>query len=113
MVSMVMVKNTAAVIEPDAQVHASRSVMFAADGMLYHSAICEAARELGIEVARHKRGTEFGVAARALGVDVDRFNAFMGEMGRSLRPPWQKDHRAACAAAIHVLCRSVRLNLAL
>jgi hypothetical protein len=86
-----------------AEAHASYSVMCRADGMMYHDALCTAARRLKIAVTRLDRGEEAVRAADRLGVSVDEVEHFLQTVGKSLGPPWHKEHRLAAAAAIGVL----------
>ena len=96
--------------ETFAEVQASQPAMLAADGVMYRKAICDAAADLGIEVALYPRGAETARAALALGIDVERVEAFLGDVGRALGPPWRKEHRSAAAAAIGVLGQYARLD---
>lgn len=82
------------------EAHASYRVMCRADGMLYHSAICAAARQRGWAVALYRRGDEMVGAARALHTNVSAVEQTIRDLGRSLGPPWTADHRRALAAAI-------------
>jgi hypothetical protein len=86
-----------------AEAHASYSVMCRADGMMYHDALCTAARRLKIAVTRLDRGEEAVRAADRLGVSVEEVDNFLRTVGKSLGPPWHKEHRLAAAAAIGVL----------
>ncbi len=96
--------------ETFAEVQKSETALLAADGIMYRKALCDAARDLGIEVARHPRGAETARAALALGVDPARVEVFLGDVGRALGPPWRKEHRSAAAAAIGVLGQHARLD---
>jgi hypothetical protein len=83
-----------------AEAHQSYHVQCRADGMLYHSAICEAARQRGWTLEFHRRGEELAQAAQALQsstVDVERF---LNSLKQTLEPPWTAEHRNAFAAAI-------------
>ena len=86
-----------------AEVHASYRVTCAADGMLYHSAICKAARERGWEVEFFRRGGAAAQAAEILGTSTPDADRFLTDLGKALGPPWTKEHRDATAAAIRVL----------
>ncbi len=94
-----------------ASVLRSQAASIAADGNLYRDAICSAAAALGIDVVRHRRGEEISRAARALDANEDRVESLLSALGRALGPPWQKEHRAAAAAAIAALAPHVDLAI--
>jgi hypothetical protein len=91
-----------------ADVHAKYQLMCSADGVLYHRAICNAAKRLGLEVQLCRRGGEIGLAAAALGVSPDAVEAFVTGPGRPPGPPWTVEQRRGYAAAIAALARHVR-----
>jgi hypothetical protein len=92
------------------EAHANTHVRNRADGMLYHSAIREAARELGWDVCFHSRGDELELAAAALRARPDDVEDFLIDLRRTLRPPWSVEHRSAFAAAISRLGTEARLR---
>jgi hypothetical protein len=94
-----------------AQAHESYPVMCRADGMMYHDALCTAARRLSIAVELDDRGDAIVRAADRLGVSVEALERFLRTTGESLGPPWQKEHRLAAAAAIGVLGARTRVSL--
>lgn len=69
-----------------------------ADGVMYRDALAEAAQARGWSVVEYDAKTVFREAAQGLG--LDDISARLEAIGRSLGPPWQKDHRLAAAAAI-------------
>jgi len=83
-----------------AEVHSSYYVQCRADGMLYHSAICAAARERGWTVTIHSRGEELAIAAAALRVSPGEVERFLHELRHTMKSPWTAEHRNAVAAAI-------------
>jgi len=94
-----------------AQAHASYSVMCRADGMMYHDAVCQAAKRLKIPVERHDRGSEIARAADRLEVSTEDVEHFLERAGKGLGSPWQREHRLAAAAAIGVLADRGRISL--
>jgi len=86
-----------------AEVHASYYTQCRADGMLYHLAICEAARRRRWTVHFHHRGEELTKAADALGVTPDHVEQFVNGLRQTLKPPWTAEYRHAFAAAIATL----------
>lgn len=94
-----------------AAVHASYYVQCRADGMLYHSAICAAARDRDWEVVLHRRGGEVAAAAEALKVSAAEVERFLRDMRLTLQPPWTAEHRNALAAAISELKKHSRLRV--
>ena len=86
-----------------AEVHRSYHTQCRADGMLYHSAICAAARRRRWKLAFHQRGEELANAAATLQVSTSEFERFLTGLKRTLKPPWSAEHRHAFAAAIAAL----------
>ena len=70
-----------------ARVLASHPLLHAAEGALYEEAVAEAARADGLAV-RFVPPRELAVSAAVEG------------LGRTIGPPWQKDHKLAAAAAL-------------
>ena len=89
-------------------VHASYQLLCSADGVLYHLAIRKAAKYLGLEVQRCRRGDEIGLAAAALDVSPKLVEEFVTGRGRPSGPPWTVEHRRGYAAAIGALVPHVR-----
>jgi hypothetical protein len=83
-----------------AEVHRSYYTQCRADGMLYHLAICTAARRRLWKVQFHHRGEELARAAEALQASPDDVERFLGGLRATLKPPWTAEHRHAFAAAI-------------
>jgi len=94
-----------------AEAHVSYHVMCRADGMMYHHALCIAARRLKIALELHERGDEVARAADRLGVRGQEVERFVQTAGKSLGPPWHKEHRFAAAAAIGVLADRARVSI--
>jgi len=94
-----------------AEVHSSYYVQCRADGMLYHSAICAAARDRDWTVVLHRRGEELASAAEVLETSVPRLERFMDDLKRTLKSPWTAEHRNAFAAAILPLSEQSRLRM--
>jgi hypothetical protein len=93
-----------------AEAHKSYPVMCRADGMMYHDALCTAARRLGIALELHDRGEEIVRAADRLGVSLEELEHFLQTVGESLGPPWRKEHRLAAAAAMGVLADRAQVS---
>ena len=86
-----------------AEVHASRRIMTAADGMIYHEALCNAALRRGWQVVLVARRTELERAAQVLGSSPQQAEAAVDRAGKALGSPWDKEHGFAAAAAIAAL----------
>jgi hypothetical protein len=71
--------------------------------MLYHSAICTAARQRDWNVVLHRRGEEIGRAADALQASARDVERFLSDLRQTLNAPWTAEHRRAFAAAIAAL----------
>jgi hypothetical protein len=82
------------------EAHRSYHVQCRADGMLYHTAICAAARQRGWKLLFHRRGEELARAASALRVNTQDVERFLNDLRQTLKPPWTAEHRHAFAAAI-------------
>jgi hypothetical protein len=89
--------------ESVATVRESYRLQCAADGMMYQLALCRAAKGLGLEVDRCRRGDETTRAAARLGVHRDDVESFVNGTGRPSGPPWTQEHRRAYAAGIAAL----------
>jgi hypothetical protein len=96
-----------------AEVRASNRVLYAADGILYHQAMCRAARRLTLDVQLCKRGDESARAAEPLGVTADEIEDFVAGPGRPAGPPWTQEHRRAFAAGIAALAPHMRRRLSI
>ena len=94
-----------------AEAHKSHPVMCRADAMMYHDALCKAARCLRIALELHDRGEEVVRGAYRLGVSLEELQRFLQTAGKSLGPPWRKEHRLAAAAAMSVLADRARVSL--
>jgi hypothetical protein len=79
--------------------------------MLYQSAMCRAARDLGLKVQLCSRGGEITWAAAALETRPDDVESFIGRTGRPSGPPWTQEHRRAYAAGIAALAAHSRRRL--
>ena len=97
---------------PDAlaDVLASYRATCAADGEMYRRALREAAVDLGLEVALHRKGDELASAARALQRSETQVQKLLANLGRELGPPWREDQRQAAAAAMAALARHLPLR---
>ena len=69
-----------------------------ADTVMYRHALADAAAARGWHVHWYEAKAVFAEAAGVLG--RDDVDDLLAETGKTLGPPWQKDHRVAMAAAI-------------
>jgi hypothetical protein len=83
-----------------AEAHESYHVQCRADGMLYHSAICVAARRRHWKLAFHRRGEELQHAAQAMQASTNEVERLLNGLTQTLEPPWTAEYRNAFAAAI-------------
>jgi hypothetical protein len=93
------------------EVHRSYHVMCRADGMLYHSAICAAARQRDWELVLHRRGEEVPKAAEALRASMHDVERYVNDLRQTLGPPWTAEYRNAFAAAIAILTKHSKLRV--
>jgi hypothetical protein len=84
-------------------VRQSYQLQCAADGMMYQIAVCDAARDLGLDVHQCRRGEETARAAERLDVQREDVDSFVNGTGRPPGPPWTEEHRRAFAAGIAAL----------
>ncbi len=68
-----------------------------ADSVMYRTALAAAAASKQWSVHWYVRKTVFTNAGEAAGRNIDEL---LREIGKSVGPPWQKDHKMAMAAAI-------------
>jgi hypothetical protein len=94
-----------------AEVHRSYHVTSRADGMLYHAAICTAARQRDWKLVLHRRGEELATAAEALRASGHEVERFLNDLRQTLKPPWTAEHRHAFAAAIGLLNKQSKLRV--
>ena len=80
--------------------HDSYHVQCRADGMLYHSAMCTAARQRHWTVMFHRRGEELARAAEALKASAQDVERFLNDLKKTMKQPWTAEHRSAFAAAM-------------
>jgi len=95
------------------EAHDSYYVQCRADGMLYHAAVCTAARDRDWKVVLHPRGEELASAADVLETSVQRLQQFMDDLKQTLKSPWTAEHRNAFAAAIVALSEQSRVRMRL
>jgi hypothetical protein len=80
---------------------AKHALLHAADRALYEQAIIEGAMRTGLSVTTiPATGTLFDHASDVLGVKLE---PSLAALGKSIGPPWQKDHKEATAAALVAL----------
>jgi len=94
-----------------AEVHRSAHTRNRADGMLYHTAMCEEARQREWGVLFHRRGEELTKAAEACQAKVQDVERFIGDLRQTLKSPWTADHRNAFAAAVGGLSNRSALRI--
>lgn len=79
--------------------------------MLYHSAICKAARQRDWTLVFQRRGEELARAAKALKASTDEVERFINALRPTLKLPWTAEHRSAFAAAIGQPSKQSRLRV--
>jgi hypothetical protein len=89
----------------------SSRLRYAADGMMYQQAMCNVARELGLDVHLCVRREETSRAAEQLAVTAGEIETFVAGAGRPEGPPWTQEHRHAYAAGIAALSTHERERL--
>ena len=95
--------------ESVSQVFASRPLTNAADGMLYREELATQASAMRLAVHRFPRKSDqLGAASKALGCSASDVAAILTKFGKSVGPPWRKEHKLAAAAALCVLAAATR-----
>jgi hypothetical protein len=84
---------------PAAAVLASHARMHAQEGALFQEALARGCAAAGLPVLRVAERRLPASAAAGLGLEAAALDTLLTELGRSLGPPWQKDHRLAAMAA--------------
>ena len=80
---------------------ASHALLHASERDLYEEAIIQGATRAGLPVTTiPATGTLFDHASHVLGVALE---PALAALGKSIGPPWQKDHKEATAAALVAL----------
>jgi hypothetical protein len=80
---------------------AKHALLHAADRDLYEQAVIEGATRAGLPVTTvPATGKLFDHVSQALGVKIE---PSLAALGKSMGPPWQKDHKEATAAALVAL----------
>lgn len=97
--------------ETVADVRTSYRLQCAADGVMFHLALCRAAEELGLAVHLCRRGDEISRAADQLGVTTREVEELVNRTGRPAGPPWTQEHQRAYAAGMAVLAMHARGRL--
>jgi hypothetical protein len=80
-------------LPPAAKVLTNHSLLHAAEGELFWSAMADGCGAAGVPV----------VAAHPRSVDLGAHTGLLTAMGKSAGPPWQADHKLAVAAALRAL----------
>jgi hypothetical protein len=80
---------------------ASHALLHASERALYERAVIEGATRAGLSVTTiPATGAMFDHASQVLGVALE---PALAAVGKSIGPPWQKDHKEATAAALVAL----------
>ena len=92
-------------LPPLAKILASHPLIHAAEGEFFRNAVSKACERLEIPVAA-MRERDLAEQARAkFGNAANRLQEAISSLGKSIGPPWTKDHKAAALAALLVLKR--------
>jgi hypothetical protein len=82
---------------------ASHALIHTAEGEFFRKAIREACEQLGIAVTGFRERELEDQCEEVLGRAANRAQRRISALGKSLGPPWTKDHKAAALAATMVL----------
>jgi hypothetical protein len=77
---------------------ASHALIHAADGEHFRKALSRAGEHFRLRVVRVREKDIFEKAAEALGIPAEALRRRLGELGRSVGPPWTQDQKLAALA---------------
>ncbi len=83
----------------------SHPLLHTAEGELFREVLINGCEACHLEIARWPERDAFKQSARTLGMTVAALNKQLLTFGRSCGPPWNADHKVACAAALSLLTR--------
>ena len=83
----------------------SHPLLHTAEGELFREVLINGCEACHLEIARWPERDAFKQSARTLGMTVAALNKQLLALGRSCGPPWNADHKVACAAALSLLTR--------
>ncbi len=81
----------------------NHSLLHSAEGALFRGAVRAASEALGLPVTEVASKELVARAARRLGISDSRLGELLAHTGREAGPPWSKDQKDACLAALIVL----------
>jgi hypothetical protein len=82
---------------------ASHALLHAAEGELYERAVIEASSRAGLRVTTLAPKNVIDDAATAMSMKTADLGTRLTAAGKTVGPPWQKDHREAAAVALVAL----------
>ena len=90
---------------PVDQILAVHFRMHQAEGVMFPTALVEAAEKCGLKVAKVAEKTLNDYAAKATGTSLSQLTAEVGRLGKTVGPPWTSDQKNAAVAAITALAQ--------
>jgi hypothetical protein len=88
---------------------ASHTLIHTAEGEFFRHAVTRACERLNISVTTIRERELDERAKTAFGNAVSRVQRRISSLGRSIGPPWTKDHKAAALAASMILARHANI----
>lgn len=85
------------------QALSSHAMLHTAEGEFYRNALAEASEHCDVAVTRLREKELFAHAQGILGVPPESLTKRLGELGRTLGPPWSQDEKLAALTAWIVL----------
>jgi len=83
----------------------SHSLVHAAEGALFREAVRAASESRDLRITEVPAKQLAALAARRLGLSPAKLETLLAQVGRQAGPPWAKDQRDACLAAVIALPR--------
>lgn len=89
---------------------ASHPLIHTAEGEFFRNAVRRAFERLGISVTVIRERELEGRVKRAFGRATNRVQHRISSLGKSIGPPWTKDHKTAALAALMILVNNRRVG---
>jgi len=81
----------------------SHPLLHTAEGELFRNVLIDSCEASHLEITRWPERDAFKQSTRSLGMTVAALDKKLLVFGRSCGPPWNADHKIACAAALSLL----------
>jgi hypothetical protein len=90
-------------LPPLAKILGSHPLLHTAEGQFFRTAVIQACQRLKLAVEEIRERELEAQAKATFGTAAGRLQRRIADLGRSIGPPWTKDHKAAAMAALLIL----------